>query len=995
MRVINFLFAKNHKKHSSLTKTVGALLLCVTLISTWTFPQKAEAAVTNTFGDGITVQLPDVSLDTIFSDGALINGTIIVDVPSIDSDGDGSIAVSDVDEQKSWSAVEMTTEATQANGFTLTGSIFLMIKQGDSSSTVDTGSLYDLTPKMTQATNTFTKQVSGLIGGETYYARIVAPKVDSYPIYYVSNYVTFTTKTDGSTVASAVLQNNQDQVQKGVPGSLPDCWTWGSGMNIMGCVANLVYFGIYYPSQWLAKLGGYFLDFFMSYSISSDAYTASSFPEKGWAMLRDLANICFIFLIVYTGIKLILTIDSASAKKTLTNIIIVAILINFSLFFTKVVIDTGNVLARVFYNSIKVENQATGNPNVGIAGEKAISVTLVEQIDPQKIMSTDVGTGDDGYPLDPSTHAGVFVLVTLLAAAVNIYFMYIFFSVGFLFVGRLLQLWISMITSPIACIAYAAKGNTGYFKEWFDDLWKSSMVAPIFIFFLYLIASFLKAGLVTGLFSNYNDKGVVAVLMTVAIPFVLLMGLLKKAMDMAQEYSSKTGKLVTEKLNKAGKVVGGLAVGAATGGAALMGSRSFGMIAKKAMTEERMERLNKASAAGGMRGFIADRKINVLKKTAESSFDIRNTKLASTVQEKSGFKFNDKLLSSVNLSTANTKDGYKGEVDRKQKKHIEKAKDLKTSFKKDDDVKKYYEEENKKYTKKRDTFLASKSPQGKPALLNSIQLQQIEAEFEKKNGKKPPELKTRDEATNHLREEYIKSLEKGNLYSQVSQKLGAIGTQDAALGGIDGALFGGIAGSAAMAGAGAGVASFVGGSQATRDAEQGAISEIKKLIKTDSKLAEKEALLKEKTDQLEGKSAVPVATQQTNLKREIAQLDVELGQLNQTIKHQQDVLFAFSQNLAKESVGKSDDDVIIVKIDGKDVSGKVSEHRANEKAQEETLITKTASKNDKISAKTEKEGELKGLNNLKADKEKLEKEIEGMKNKGKKGGDGGGAKKKE
>ena len=69
---------KESQKHSSLTKTVGVLLLCVTLISAWTFPQKAEAAATNTFGDGITVQLPDVSLNTIFSDGALINGTIIV-----------------------------------------------------------------------------------------------------------------------------------------------------------------------------------------------------------------------------------------------------------------------------------------------------------------------------------------------------------------------------------------------------------------------------------------------------------------------------------------------------------------------------------------------------------------------------------------------------------------------------------------------------------------------------------------------------------------------------------------------------------------------------------------------------------------------------------------------------------------------------------------------------------------------------------------------------
>jgi hypothetical protein len=1001
MRVINFLFAKNHKKHSSLTKTVGALLLCVIIVSTLFFPRTTRA-LTGTFGNQqqIVVTLPEVTLSSVYSDGAMIGVTITPEVPAVDTDGDGSIGVLDTDEQKSWSVVSLATEATTANDFTLSDAVLMEVVQEATPQNPNPPILQ--TPVDVKIIAPYTQktiQINGLTPNTPYKVRIAAPSTNGY---YTTGYEKFTTKNDGSLVASAEQQNDPSDPNKKIPKGVPPCGfgvsvLGGENSSMMGCAAVIVYYGIYVPSSWLAMLGGYFLDFFMGYSISSDAYTASSFPEKGWGMLRDLANICFIFLLVYAGIRLILGIGKFNAKSMIVNVILMAILINFSLFFTKVIIDAGNIAARIFYNALEVKNKADGTPNVGIASEKAISVTLIDQVDPQKIMATagdsasDVNTGSN--TADENDYAGYFILISLLAAAVNIYFMFIFFSVGFLFVGRVLQLWISMITAPIACISYAAGSN--FYDTWWKELWKSAFVAPIFLFFLYLIASFLKAGLVTGLFSNYNDKGFISVLMAVAVPFVLLVGLMKIAKDMAEEYSSKTGKMAASALGTAGKMAGGLAIGAVTGGASLVGSRSFGMVAKKAMTSERMERLNKTSATGGIRGFIADKKINVLKKTSESSFDIRNTKLGSVAQEKSGLKFNDKLLNSVNLGTANTKDGYKGEVERRQKERLEKGKNLKTSFKKDEDVKNYYAKEHTDYEAKlkadRTTWLAANAGKTEEDYKNS-------AEFDsfKKDNKKPPS--TKDEATNHLREEYIKSLEKGSLYSQVSQKLGAIGTQNAAMGGVDVALLGGIAGAAAMAGAGAGVASFVGGSQATRDAEKGAISEIEKLIKTDSKLAEKESELKKKRSLIDGTGTIDgknVTEKQTDLKTEISKLDVELGQLNQVIKKQNESLFEFSQNLAKASLGKKEDDKIVVKVDGKDVEKTVKEHKADEKTQKETLIAKTIEKNEATTKKKDKEGELTVINNLQSDADKLEKEIEGIKNKGKKGGEGGGAKKKE
>lgn len=1016
MRVINFLFAKNHKKHSSLTKTVGVLLLCVTLLSTWSFPKKAEAAQ-STFGTDIVVQLPTLSQTSVYSDGAVINGTINVGQPSVDINGDGSISIIDTNEQKSWSVIEMTTEATQANDYTLTGSVGLMIKT-DAQNTVVAANIVDIAPKMTVANTTFQKQINGLSPDTTYWARIVAPKVDNPGVYFVSEAITFKTKNDGSSVASSENQNTTPAQEK-IPTGVPDCWKWNEGMNMMGCAAVIVYYGIYVPSNWLAMLGGFFLDFFMGYSISSDAYTSSSFPEKGWGMLRDLANICFIFLLVYAGIRLILGVGKFNAKSMIVNVIMMAILINFSLFFTKVIIDAGNIAARIFYNALEVRNKADGTPNVGIAGEKAISVTLLDQVDPQKIMTTagedasDIHTGS-GSTTDSSDYAGYFVLISLIAAAVNLYFMFIFFSVGFLFVGRVLQLWISMITAPIACISYAAGG--GFHDGWWKDLWKSAFVAPIFLFFLYLIASFLRAGLVTGLFSNYNDKGFVSVLMAVAVPFVLLVGLMKKAKDMAMAYSSETGKMAASALGTAGKMAGGLAIGAATGGAGIVMSRTVGAGATKALSTNTAQKLREMEAKGGFKGFLAGKTLKTTEKVSKNSFDIRNSKLGAYAEKQSGMKFNDKLLSNVNLSTANTKDGYKGELERKKKQMVENAKSMKTSFKDDKAVKAYYEKKRSDYEKKRLADLEKYSIEktGKShniAEMGADEYNRILAEhttkYKNKKGDIPPEIITRDEASKYLKQQYAKALKEGGFYGKISEKARQYGITSGT-GSVDLGTVAGVTsaklglGIATTTGVGLGVAAgagvILGGSQSTRQAEQGAASEIEKMITSDSKLAKKEAELKKKRNLLEGKveeGEKPVAEQQVDLKNEISELDVELGQLNQTIKQQNESLFAFTQNLAQASLGKADTDVIVVKVGNADVTKTVAEHRADEKTQKDALIANTTSKNEKSSLKKDKEGELTGLNNLKSDVDKLEKEIEGMKNKGKKGGDGGGEKKKE
>jgi hypothetical protein len=123
-----------------------------------------------------------------------------------------------------------------------------------------------------------------------------------------------------------------------------------------GCLVSGFYYLILVPSGWFAYQSGRLFDFFMAYSLDSNSYTGGNgdFVNQGWAVIRDIANVLFIFTLLYIAITHILQAGTSGTKKLLTGLIVAALLINFSLFFSKIIIDGGNILARVFYNNIEV-----------------------------------------------------------------------------------------------------------------------------------------------------------------------------------------------------------------------------------------------------------------------------------------------------------------------------------------------------------------------------------------------------------------------------------------------------------------------------------------------------------------------------------------------------------------------------------------------------------------------------------------------------------------
>ena len=109
---------------------------------------------------------------------------------------------------------------------------------------------------------------------------------------------------------------------------------------------------------------------------------ANSGINIAWGTIRDLGNILFIFMLLWVSIKNILQIDDA--KKFIPTLILAALLVNFSLFFTKVIIDTSNIVAVQFYSSITKDLPA----GAGISGAFMEKTDIQTMFDGKEVEGT-------------------------------------------------------------------------------------------------------------------------------------------------------------------------------------------------------------------------------------------------------------------------------------------------------------------------------------------------------------------------------------------------------------------------------------------------------------------------------------------------------------------------------------------------------------------------------------------------------------------------------
>lgn len=380
-------------------------------------------------------------------------------------------------------------------------------------------------------------------------------------------------------------------------------------LRLSGCAGEFSYYFVYVPVSEFLIISARIFDFSLMLSINPQ-YVDQPFVTSAWEIVRDFSNMVFIFVLLYTGIMTML--GTAGARKTIVNVIIVALLINFSLFFTKVVIDAGNVLAVGVYESMGPPSAVTGQP-------RDISLAITKSFSPDKYISI------IGGKVPTALEATTAIIVAIVVCAIT---GWIFLKLALVFVGRLLAFWFLMIISPFAFISMILPGG-GKFGDWLRQLLNQAMMAPVFLFMLYLIMQFINAG--GGIFTQLNSlsAGVSALFYGALIIPVLKATMIIMALFYALEFTKK----LSGEFGKTGeKVFGkalGISAGVAFGGAGLVGrglAGGVGLLGQKTVGRYAYNKLQdsgfKSWATKSSVGRLA---FSATEKAAGATYDPRNT----------------------------------------------------------------------------------------------------------------------------------------------------------------------------------------------------------------------------------------------------------------------------------------------------------------------------------------------------------------------------------
>lgn len=405
---------------------------------------------------------------------------------------------------------------------------------------------------------------------------------------------------------------------------------WG---NLTGCAVSLYYYVIVKPTHYLVGVVAGIFDFFLQMSISGPVYGDSQFIEIGWTLARNFANIFFVFGLLVIAIKTILGQGSADLKRKIVVIVIAAIFINFSLFFTRVIIDASNLLARAFY--VKVETQST---TTGELSYKQISTALVSKVNPQTFLTGRIKA-------EAGEANGEIFLTLFLMFWVYLFMVVVFLAFSILITTRIIMLWLLMIASPVAFALGVTPVNLETFgiggismPAWSSEVTKQSLLAPVIVFFLWLIAQFLE--IKEFLPTLTEDEDFVTNLINMTLPLFIMVLLLMQGLKAAKKLSGAAGEFANKAVTKGL----GVTVGVAAGGVALAGRGAASVANSKFVTNKVLggrslrdrARSSAKSKEKGWRGSLerwSGRRAMQLDKAVQTgSWDARNTKAAGWLQ---------------------------------------------------------------------------------------------------------------------------------------------------------------------------------------------------------------------------------------------------------------------------------------------------------------------------------------------------------------------------
>lgn len=218
--------------------------------------------------------------------------------------------------------------------------------------------------------------------------------------------------------------------------------------------------------------------------------------DIGWTIFRDVANILIIGIFVFIAISIILGLKEFGQKKLVATVIIIAVLINFSLLFTKMIIDFSNFTALQFYNATaKANPDPSTNGPFDVARAFLLPVGITSVWDSTRPLIDSVANAQQGKGDEPMTAALKAFAFGFVGGLMLLILAIILFYGSFLIASRAVLLIVLMITASIAFATHLvpklSDGEYGW-STWWKSLINVSIFAPLLMVFIFISLAILK-----------------------------------------------------------------------------------------------------------------------------------------------------------------------------------------------------------------------------------------------------------------------------------------------------------------------------------------------------------------------------------------------------------------------------------------------------------------------------------------------------------------------
>lgn len=303
---------------------------------------------------------------------------------------------------------------------------------------------------------------------------------------------------------------------------------------------------------WVAGVAAILFDWVVTHTIVSfntSIYTPEvrAGIETAWQAFRDLANIVIIGMFTFISIGMILGTQTFGGKKMVARILIIAVLINFSLLFTRLIIESSNFVAVQFHKAASLPSGTAQSISVGVTtssgGASApvgISGKLMEFMGITSFADTYNAILKFAQNQESGWFAilfGIFIGILMFAVAA------VFLYASFILIARVIILLFLLMTAPLAFASFLLPGkisdNYGWGK-WWQSLLKSAVLAPMLMIMLWvtvMMANAFKAkgGTLGDLVANPQSSLNISALFS----YFIILGMLFASIRISSSFATK------------------------------------------------------------------------------------------------------------------------------------------------------------------------------------------------------------------------------------------------------------------------------------------------------------------------------------------------------------------------------------------------------------------------------------------------------------------------